>query len=840
MKKNYCVRLFVLISFVCVNVLGYGVISQAAANDDDLLNLYFRRVDGFYQSGKYNEARNELSKVYVIDPENDRAKEYEANIDMSEQEVLRKRNDEMARQREALLSSEEQKKLKETFKEMWGRDKGEHTGVLGKQDETSRSIDARTEKLLALYFRRIESFYEKGKFNEAKNELSKIYMIDPTNARAKEYESRIAEGQGQELVEKEEDLVKREALLGAEKVLQERQEIKQAFKNILQKRQEDRDGIIASYFGNTGEDQVEFDRLQKLGLEKYKEEVMKEAKQAEKENRYKLAVVKYRDILAIDPNDYQARSKMQQAEIRVEDQMDEFMLNVEQIDDEKLLREVSKSAMGAEDYRSAMEGGGFAASRRKPKDDFELPLKDKLGIPVTADFRDVNLISVLNFLADYTGINIMPSQLVISEERKVSVRFKNLPLENALRYILKGQGLSYRIEEDVIWVATLDEMENEELETKVFYLEKGSGVFTMFSNTTGGTLGGSASSGSSSISAVKNIKDIIEESVSFPPGAKVIFDERLGVLIVTNTPSNLQKIKQILYVLDEPPQQILIESRFIEIQVEDQEAFGIDMNLDETLPLTDKLPGVSSNKYGFLEASGWDFTGVAPAVSSDTGGSTLAFAGLLTKPQYQIFLNAVERSDKTKTLSAPKITTVNNQTAMIKVVTEEVYPTRFEVSLIQQDLNGDGDLDDAGETQFANVPQEFVSRDIGIILEVTPSVGMDHNTITLSIIPEVSSVAATPAQFLQTGIDAEGNAVQSGTGTPNLPRFTTSTLSTTVVLASGETAVLGGLITESRGTTDEKVPVLGDLPLIGKLFRSNQDNVTRRNLVIFITASVLN
>jgi type II secretory pathway component GspD/PulD (secretin) len=159
--------------------------------------------------------------------------------------------------------------------------------------------------------------------------------------------------------------------------------------------------------------------------------------------------------------------------------------------------------------------------------------------------------------------------------------------------------------------------------------------------------------------------------------------------------------------------------------------------------------------------------------------------------------------------------------------------------LIQQDLNGDGDLDDAGETEFANVPQEFVSRDIGIILQVTPSVGIDSKTITLSIVPEVSQVAQTPAKFPITSYDSNGNEVQQSSGTPNLPRFTTSTLSTTVVLESGQTAVLGGLIQESRGVTEEKFPLLGDIPYVGFFFRSKQDSIDRSNLVIFITARVV-
>jgi len=318
-----------------------------------------------------------------------------------------------------------------------------------------------------------------------------------------------------------------------------------------------------------------------------------------------------------------------------------------------------------------MEGRGYAQSLRSPKTGLEVPLAEKLTIPVTADFRDVNLVSVLNFLSDYTGINIIPSQTLLTEESKVSVRFKNLPLESALRYILKGQGLSYRIEEDVIWVATMDEMENEELETRVFYLQKGSGVFSTFSQSSMGELG--TTQATASLEGIKNIKDIIEESITFPPGAKIIFDERLGVLIVTNTPSNLKKIEEILYIIDEPPQQILIEARFIEVALENNESFGIDFSLDSDWAVATKD---GANKYGVSEGAGWDWTSAAGAAPLP-GGSALQFAGILTDPMFKVVMNNINTSTKTKTLSSPKITTVNNQTATIKVVTEEVFPTRF-------------------------------------------------------------------------------------------------------------------------------------------------------------------
>jgi type II secretory pathway component GspD/PulD (secretin) len=683
--------------------------------------------------------------------------------------------------------------------------------------------------LLSKYFRRIDSYLKENKYLLAKNELKKVYLIDPNNTKAKNYSSLIEKSEQERLKVEEISHVQKDALLSAEKQIRRERDVTKARDRLEEKRIDEAWSQEGTYV-RSGEFNVdEFERLQNLGVDKYKGEIIQEAMSFLEQENYDKAISRYNDALAIDPGDLLIRELLNKAKVEREKRLDGIVLEEERIEDMQFMQEVTKSAMGIDDYRRGMQGHGYAKPMVGHKPERLPSIYNQLQTPVTADFRDVDLVSVINFLSDYTGINIITSQLVTAESRPITVRFKELPLERALRYIIKGQGLRFRIEDDLIFIATIDEMDNEELETRIFYLEKGSGVFTTFSSTNMGSLG--SSGGSASVSGRNSVKDLIEEAVPFPPGAKVVFDDKTGALIVTNTPMNLQKIEEILYTIDEPPQQISIEARFIEVNVEEYENFGISSNIDS------RIIHSSENSIGTTITN--LFTGISGAPSSDTGGLAINFTGLLTDPQYSMVLNALNRLDKTKTLSAPKITTVNNQTATIKVVTEEVFPTRFEVSLIQQDLNGDGDLDDAGETEFANVPQEFVSRDIGIILQVTPSVGVDKKTITLSIIPEVSSVAQTPAKFPITSFDADGNEVQSGSGTPNLPRFTTSTLSTTVVLDSGQTAVLGGLIKESRGTTEEKFPFLGDIPYLGVFFRSNQDHINRTNLVIFITARVV-
>lgn len=685
------------------------------------------------------------------------------------------------------------------------------------------------EKLLGKYFRRIDSYLKQNKYRLARNELKKVYLIDPSNAKAKNYENLISRSRQDELKKEETVHDQKEALLDAETKIRKERVVSNAYERLKDKRVENAWSENDEYMHSGQVDMDEFERLQTLGVDKYKAELVSEAQAYIEQENYDRAISRYEDALAVDPGDLIVKELLNDVRHIREKRVDDIIRQQENIEDREFMQEVSKTAMGIDDFRKSMKGEGYARPHVGPKKASLPVIHDKMQIPITADFRDVDLVSVLNFLSDYTGINIIASQLVTSETRPITVRFKELPLERALKYLIKGQGLSYRIDNDLIWVATVEEIENEELETKIFYLEKGSGVFSTFASSNMGSLG--TTGGSASVSGTKSIKELIEEAVPFPPGAKVVFDDRTGALIVTNTPANLEKIEQILFVVDEPPQQVLIESRFIEINMDEWETFGMNANLDSRLFVdTEKNIGANISNV---------FTGVSQAANSETGGFVFDFTGLLTDPQFSIVLNALKRMTKTKTLSAPKITTINNQTATIKVVTEEVYPTEFEVSLIQQDLNGDGDLDDAGETEFANVPQNFVTRDIGIILQVTPSVGIDKKTITLSVVPEVSTVAQEPAKFAITSYDSSGNEVQQGSGTPNLPRFSTSTLSTTVVLETGQTAVLGGLIKETIGQTKEKTPFLGDLPWIGRLWRSSQDEVTRTNLVIFITAKVV-
>lgn len=454
----------------------------------------------------------------------------------------------------------------------------------------------------------------------------------------------------------------------------------------------------------------------------------------------------------------------------------------------------------------------------------EVPeIRSKLQTPITVDFRDVSLDYVLDFLSDAAGVNIITGAGVESGDKKVTIRVKDMALGGLLKYIFRNQGLIYRIEESAVWVDTFDAMEGEDLETRIYYLDQGLAMFTEFSGKTASSGGGFG--GAAGISEVNTIKDVLDDAVVWPSDAKINLDERTGALIITNSPSNLKVIEEILYNLDIDATQVLIETRFVEINVTDTSELGINLSLSSPFAIY-KDAGESVNEIA---------SGSGSAFSSFTNASeglNLAYQGMLTKPQFSAVLHALEKNTKLKTLSAPKITTLNNQTATIEIVNEFVYPTRYEPTLIKKDLNEDGDFLDeelvdgvlTKETRFVNAPQGFETRDIGIILQVTPNIGADKRAITLTLRPEVSEASPNAFEY---------------SGEVKLPKFTTRSLTTNIVVKNGETIMLGGLIKETRINTRTKTPFLGDLPLLGPLFRKDSDSVERKNLLIFVTASIL-
>ena len=539
---------------------------------------------------------------------------------------------------------------------------------------------------------------------------------------------------------------------------------------------------------------------------------IKYAKQALQQRRYDYARELLERLLAQDPQHRQAIQLLHQVELAALKSEQEGLERRLAADEQRMLNDVAKAELLPPPPMSAPMSG----ARLLPIVDDAQDALSRLTTPISFDFQDVALSDVLDFFADAASISLVPSPRLDLKSQRVSLRADRLPLGMALKYVMNAQGLAYRVDEGVILIATPQEFANEPLETRVFYLRSGLGPFALETSALG----------PNPIAQMQSLKRVIEQAVTQPQGGKFIIDERSGSIIVTNTAENLGRIERLLSQLDTTPVQVLIEARFMEVNVTDLDQLGLESVLTGPAALTKKGAADHTQGPGQQLASGGGFKFPALSTESEARGKealNLTLQGVLTGTQFEAVLHALKETKHGKTLSAPRVTTLNNQRASIKVVDEFRYPTRYEVSLVQFDINGDGDFEDAGETEFVNVPQDIQKRDVGILLNVTPSVGKDVNTITLVLAPEVSQFS----KFRDLGGDV------------SVPEFTSSQLTTSVVMENGQTAVLGGLMKDTLSEQVDKVPFFGDLPLLGSLFRQREQSQTRTNLLIFVTARIL-
>ncbi len=534
------------------------------------------------------------------------------------------------------------------------------------------------------------------------------------------------------------------------------------------------------------------------------ETVFKYAKIAAKERNHKMAIQLLQRILAQDPLNRPAQQLLEQEQMT---QLKEEETRLEQrvhLDEQTMVNEVV-NAQRLPRTPPAQLTAATAPAGQAPT------LSPKLQQPISFEFSDVALSDVLQFIADAANVSLIPSPRLDLKARRVTLKMREVPLELAIKHLARSLALAYRIDEDVIRIASAEEFDAEPLQTRVFFLRSGLSPFTLET----------AAVAPNPALETESIKGLIEQTVPQTPESKVVVDARNGALIITNTGQNLRLVEQLLSQLDVTPLQVLIEARFVELTQTELEEFGVESVLTGGYALTKEKAAGGGRGPGHVLAKGGGFK-FSDLTRQDEGGN-LTVEGVLTGLQFETVLHALEESKKSKTLSAPRVTTLNHQTATIKVVDEFNYPTKYEVSLIQFDINGDGDFDDAGETEFANVPQDIQKRDVGILLYVTPSVGKDLKTITLILAPEVSEFS----QFRDLG------------GGVSVPEFTSRQLTTSVVIEDGQTVILGGLMKDTTTDQVSKIPVLGDLPLIGGLFRQTQASSERRNLLIFITARLL-
>ena len=490
------------------------------------------------------------------------------------------------------------------------------------------------------------------------------------------------------------------------------------------------------------------------------------------------------------------------------------------------------------------------------------------------------------------GINLV---LLDPENRAptVTITLRNAPLRRVLDLVTASIGYQYEVQADAVMVRPGGEVTS--LETAFFPVTRatvlrlaGTPEHSRSKNTPGGRRvpasagGGRDSDDAAATSAALGsegwaIRAFLQQAgVNFDAiaGASLAYDG--SAIIVTQSPQNLERIRNILARYKEV-RQVEIEAKFMEVQDGVLEELGINWNVTtkasqlnagaqaayvtQNRSLADAFVNRSSSQQGsiirpegtIVASDGTTTTtpglnlpivNHAPQIpgTADLGsaaGPLIDIAGVLGEYDVNAVVRALSQHQGTDLLSAPKLTVLSGNPATITIAQEMRYPQSYGQTQSQVgtgNANGGGS---AGVAITAGTPQEFTSRNVGVELRVTPTVEEDNFSISLDLNPTVTEFDGF-VEFGGSSIAISGGTTVTVPSGFYQPIFSVRDISTKVTIWDGATLVMGGLTREEVKQVHDKVPILGDLPLLGRLFRSKSTSSQKRNLLIFVTARLVN
>lgn len=434
------------------------------------------------------------------------------------------------------------------------------------------------------------------------------------------------------------------------------------------------------------------------------------------------------------------------------------------------------------------------------------------GEKLSLNFQNIEVRALLQVIADFTNFNVVTSDTVTGT---VTLRLKDVPWDQALDIILQAKGLGVRKSGNVLWIAPKDELsakeqvdleakkkvaELEPLRTQSFQLN-----YTKAEEVAKGLTGQGAGGGQS--------------SRILSPRGSVIFEGRTNQLFVSDIPSKLEEIQQLIAKIDIPVRQVLIEARIVEADDNFGRSLGIKLGGNDLRGVRGGAPGYNVAGNDFATVGG-NYNGVGtqtgqlttynyadtqfvnlPATVSAAafaGNPAATFALSLFGAASNRFLNlelsALEAEGKGNIISSPRVITADQIKARIEQGEEIPY----------QVASSSG----ATSVQF---------RKASLRLEVTPQITPEGNVI----------------------LDLEVNKDSRGTLTTAGPAINTKQVKTQVLVENGGTVVIGGIFTQDERTQTSKVPLLGDIPVLGYLFQNKVRSLAKTELLIFITPKIV-
>lgn len=399
------------------------------------------------------------------------------------------------------------------------------------------------------------------------------------------------------------------------------------------------------------------------------------------------------------------------------------------------------------------------------------------GEKLTLNFQNISVREALNVIADFTNLNIVISDTVSGN---LTLRLKDVPWDQALDIILQSRGLDMRRSGNVIQVAP-----REEIAAREKLALAASQEISDLEATRTESFQLSYQKGSDIIALLTNDK----QRILSKRGSAVV-DQRTNTLFVQDTPSRLEEVRKLIAQIDVPVRQVMIEARFVSAGDSFNRTLGGRLSYGSTNPQGFAIGGNTPTATRGIVSGNVNLPGAA----TGTGGLTLSLFNPAATKTLTLELTASELDGRTKNIASPRVVTADKTEATIQSGTQIPY---------QQATS-------SGATSIA-------FKDATLSLKVTPQI--------------------TPDDHINMKLDVNQDTV--GTVYSGVPSINTKKVSTQVLVENGGTVVIGGVYTQDIADSTQKVPLLGDVPVVGWLFKNNTKSDNKQELLVFITPKIL-
>lgn len=442
--------------------------------------------------------------------------------------------------------------------------------------------------------------------------------------------------------------------------------------------------------------------------------------------------------------------------------------------------------------------------------------------PISLHLDNTTLNDIIFTIGQTEGINFVADRSLPAFQQKLSIHMERVKLWELLRYISRNLDVQFQVGDELVWIVDGKDPKKALEETRVYRLRKGFILPARFGpdevvQTKVIQQNVQTITESQKLNAFVNdlapaIPALERAITNFFTGSKYLIDYERNLVVARGTPEQLEVLETLIKEFDRGLQQVLIEARFVTVSAAAFQRLGVAWETGRTSFDTE------------VDTS----TATALGILNPAFGISETFTNILNRRSLTATLSLLDQSGESQTLSAPRLTVINNLPATISDGRTQYYYEEYQVK--QQILER--------RSSSAIVPSGKPTKiQSGASLDVLASVGGDGRTIFLALRPRVNSEVKLAPFATITDKDDAGNVVS--TFDIKLPEYRTQELATRVAIRSGETVVMGGVLERQQTTYVESIPLLGNLPIIGAAFRRRTEVDRPRYLLVFVTATLL-